>query len=83
MIGKLPILRQGKHLCNGIKHIISDPSRNSFVLPRGVLFHDRRSKGSETEEKKNCMCRNGSDIILSALVIIPSEDDNSKQGNCK
>ena len=51
MISKLPILRQGKHLCNGIKHIISDPSRNSFVFPRGVLFHDRRSKGSETEGK--------------------------------
>lgn len=35
------------------------------------------------KEKQNWMCRNGSDIILSALVIIPSEDDNSKQGNCK
>lgn len=35
------------------------------------------------KEKQNWMCRNGSDIILSALVIILSEEDDSKQGNCK
>ena len=79
MISKLPILRQGKLLCNGIKHIISDPSfcREAYCFTIG----GRRAV--RLKEKQNWMCRNGSDIILSALVIIPSEDDNSKQGNCK
>ena len=67
----------------------SDKTMSQILLEIVLFFREAYCftiggrRAVRLKEKQNWMCRNGSDIILSALVITHSEDDNSKQGNCK